>query len=353
MRIAIVGLPYCGKSSTFSALSGIARDQLQPAGENVAAVRVPEPRLDALEEMFKPKKRTEANLEFVDLPSAADSDGGRAGFEKQIPTLRQVDALLVVLRAFESPAVPNPPGGLNPAADLQNVREEMLLADMVICDNRCERLEAAIKKPTPQREQQKKELELIQRCKAALEEEQPLIDIIQAGEEEKMLRSFGFLTQKPLIAVLNIGEEQVSDPPTVEDPHGTPIIPLCAELEAELAQLDPPDRAEMMQGYGLEQLRADDVVRGCFDGLGLLFFLTAGEQEVRAWPLPRDSSAVDAAGKIHSDIARGFIRAETVAFEDLVNAGSMRDAKAAGKVRQEPKAYIIQDGDVILFKFNV
>jgi len=353
MRIAIVGLPYAGKSTLFSAISGIGRDHLKLTEENLAAVKVPDPRLDWLEEIYSPKKRTEANIDFLDLPASSEGDAARAGLERHLPSLRQADGLLFTLRAFESASVPTPPGGIDPARDLRSLREEMLLADLLICDNRVEKLEAAVKKPTKDRERDKHELEILQRCRTALESETPLRTVIQPGEEERMLRSFGFLTQKPIVVAINVGEERITADPPFADDHAAATISVCAEIEAEIIQMDRADRPEFMQGYGITALARDRIVRASFDALGMICFLTAGEDEVRAWPVPRNASAVEAAGKIHSDLARGFIRAETVAYDDLRAAGSMRDAKAAGKVRLEPKHYVVQDGDILNIKFNV
>jgi GTP-binding protein YchF len=353
MRVAIVGFPFAGKSSLYRALTGVAADQLKLAEENLAAVHIPEPRLDWLEELFQPKKRTQATMDFVDLPGSAEGDIEKAGLEKHIPTLRQTDALIVVLRAFESASVPAHGDRIDPQADLTELRDEMLLADLTICANRAERLEKAVKKPTKDREHQQKELELILRCQEALENEKPLSEIIQPGEEEKLLRSFGFLTQKPLVVVINVGEEQIGEPPAFEDPHATDTVALCASLEADLMAMDPDERGTFMEEYGLKELACDRIVRACFDALGMIFMLTAGPEEVRSWPLVRGTTAVEAAGKIHSDLARGFIKAETIAYDDLKAAGNMRDAKAAGKLRMEPKGYVVLDGDIITIKFNV
>lgn len=353
MRVAIVGFPYSGKTSVFCAMSGLSRDALNPAEEHVAAVRIPEPRLDVLEKMYAPKKRTESTLELVDLPGSAEGDLERAGLSHHLPTLRQSDALLVVLRSFESDSVPAFKNRVDPAADLALLREEILFADLLICSGRVEKLEAASKKPTKDAEKQKKELELLKRCQAALEEHKPLRDVIQPGDEEKLVRSFGFLTQKPIVLAFNVGESDAATAPPFSDSFAAAAETICPTLEIDLAQLPEAERDPFMAEYGLKELASPRLVRDCFDALGMIFFLTAGPEEVRSWAIRKGTSAVDAAGEVHSDIARGFIRAETVAFADLAAAGSMRDAKAANKVRLEPKHYVVQDGDIILFKFNV
>lgn len=353
MRIAVVGFPYSGKTSIFTALSGLAGDHLKAAEENLAAVHIREPRLDDLEKIFKPRKRTEATMDFVDLPGSAEGEAQRAGFERHLPTLRQCDGLVVVVRAFESETVPKHRDRIDPAADLQEIRDEMLFADLAICAGRVEKLEKSMTRPSKDRDLLKHELEVLKRCQAALESGEPLRTLVQPGPEEKMLRSFGFLTQKPVTVVVNVSESEIGKPPPFVDPHAADTLAVCAALEAELMRMDAADRPAFMADYGLEALARDRIVRSCFDALGMIFMLTAGPEEVRAWPLVRGTTAVDAAGRIHTDLARGFIKAETVAYADLMAAGSMRDAKAANKVRLEPKGYVVQDGDVITIKFNV
>lgn len=353
MRVCIVGFPFCGKSTLFCAISGIPPHGHNPSDESLAAVKVPEPRLDWLEQIYKPKKRTEATIDFVDLPGNRDAEGEHAGFTAHLPTLRQADALLVVLRAFASSTVPPHKGTVDPARDLRELREEMLLADLVSCDNRVQKLEKAITKPSRERDAQKRELEVLHRCRAALEKEQPLVHVVQAGEEEKLLRSFGFLTQKPIVVAENVAESEIGRPSQVTDAHAAALLTVCAKIESEIIQVEPADRPAFMAEYGIASLARDRIIRACYDALGMICFLTTGEDEVRAWPIPRGANALEAAGKIHSDLARGFIRAETVSYADLHAAGSFREAKAQNKVRQEPKHYIVQDGDVINIKFAV
>jgi len=323
MRVAIVGFPYSGKTATFIAISGLAADHLKPTEENLAAVHIPEPRLDLLERIFKPKKRTEATLEFVDLPGSAEGDVEKAGLEKHLPALRQADSLLLVVRDFTSGSVPAHGGSVDPRRDLAQLRDEMLLADLAICAGRVERLEKAITKGTRDRDQQKRELVLLRRCQSALEREEPLRGVVQAGDEEKMVRSFGFLTQKPVTTIVNVDEERVAEPPPFQDQHASRTLAVCAALEAELMRMDPADRPAFMADYGVSALARDRIVRACFDDLGLISMLTAGPEEVRAWMLVKGTTAIEAAGKIHTDLARGFIKAETIALEDLRVAGDM------------------------------
>ena len=352
MRVTIVGFPYSGKTALFQALTGLSRDTLKPTEENLAAVHIHEPRLDYLAELYSPKKRTEPTLEFFDLPGGGADQEAKAGLEDHLPTLRQSDALLVVLRAFKSDGVPMHQGRIDPARDLVQIREEMLLADLMSCAGRLEKVEKSAAKPSKDREQQLREIAVLQKCKAALESEQPLSTVLQPGDEEKLVRSFGFMTQKPVVVVVNVGETEVGKPPPFVDPHAVETLAVCASLEAELMQMDPNDRPAFMADYGLASLARDRIVQASFRALNMIVFLTAGPEEVRSWPIPKGFTAVDAAGKIHSDLARGFIKAETIAYEDLKAAGSMRDAKASNKVRQEPKTYVVQDGDVILFKHS-
>ncbi len=353
MRVAIVGFPLSGKTALFTALSGVPRGHLKLNEENLAAVHVPEPRLELLAQLFHSKKRCEATMDFIDLPGSAEGDVEHAGLERHVPTLRQVDVLLLIVRAFASEAVPAHRGRVDPQADLEQLRDELLVADLAICGGRVEKLEKALTKPSKERDQQKHELDLLKRCQAALESERPLREVVQPGDEEKLLRSFGFLTQKPVVVVVNVGENHLAQEPPFRDPHAAATLAVCAELEAELVQMEAADRPAFMKEYGLGALARDRVVRACCDALDLVFMLTANADEVRAWPLPRGTTAHEAAGRIHTDLARGFIKAETIAYDDLRAAGTIRDAKAAGKVRLEPKGYVVQDGDFVTVKFNV
>lgn len=353
MRIVIVGFPLSGKTSLFTAISGLKRDHVRASDEMPAAVHVPEPRLEWLRDLYKPRKYTEATITYVDLPGTAEGDSEHAGLTRHLPTLREADALLLIVRAFESDSVPPHRGRVDPAGDLRELREEMLLADFEICSNRLDKLRKSVTKPSKTIEQDKHELALMERCQAALESNQPVSSVVRPGEEEKMVRSFGFLTQKPAITVLNVGEADINRPAALDDPHARATFAVCAPVEADIIQLDRSERPEFMASYKIAALARDRVIRASLDALGMICFFTVGEDEVRAWPLPRGATAVEAAGKIHTDLARGFIRAEVVGYDDFRAAGSMRDVKAAGKLRQEPKGYVVHDGDIINIKFNV
>lgn len=353
MRVAIVGFPYSGKTTLFTAISGVTRQHVHVTEEALAAVKVPEPRLDWLEEIYKPKKRTEALMDFVDLPGSTEGESEHAGLSHHLPALRQSDALLVIVRDFKSSSVTAHRNRIDPQADLTELREEMLITDLLICDSRIEKLEASIPKANKDKDKLKHELALLQRCRTALGEEKPLTTVVQPGEEEKLLRSFGFLTQKPMVVAINVDEERAGAEPSFKDPHAFETISVCASIEAEIIQIDSKDRPEFMAGYGISAVARDRIIRACYDALNMIAFLTCGEDEVRAWPIPRGFTAVEAAGKIHSDLARGFIKAETIHWDELHACGSMREAKARNKVRMEAKGYIVQDGDIMNIKFNV
>jgi ribosome-binding ATPase YchF (GTP1/OBG family) len=228
----------------------------------------------------------------------------------------------------------------------------MLFADLDQVMSRIDKLEAAIKKPTPKRDEQLREMELMVRLRESLEAEKPLSEAVKTDAEAKLVRSFAFLSQKPALVVLNSSEQELSKEGPAEM-HSLPCMCLSAKIEEEVAQIPPQERGEFLADLGLKEIAADRMVRACYRQVKLISFLTAGEPEVRAWTIPAGTDAVNAAGTIHSDIARGFIRAETVAYEDLHACGDMKAAKAAGKVRLEGKNYIVQDGDVMYFRFNV
>ena len=357
MQVALIGLTQSGKSTLFTAVTEghVHSDAAAMHQVDKAIVKVPDARLGVLSDIYKPKKTTPATVEFLDLPGLGfEDESGRHEARRIIAQARQAAMLVLVIRAFESDAVAAYRSRVNPADDIELVKNELLLADLELIANRIDKLEIAITKPTKTPEQNKRELALLRRCHDAVENIQPLSDVIENPEEEKMLRSFGFLTLKPIQVVLNINEggraESVEFTESQED---SDALQLCATLEAELAVLSPDERGVFLEEMGIKEIARDRLVHNCYRTLNLVSFITVGADEVRAWTVPADCPAVEAAGEVHSDIQRGFIRAETVHYDDFIAAGDMKGAKAAGKVRLEGKSYPVQDGDIINLRFNV
>lgn len=340
----------------FSAVSGQAYDQAALASASyervpLAVVKVPDDRLDFLAVMEGSPKKTYAVIDFLDLPSLggklSDSQNRRA-----FNAMRELDVLTHVVRAFES-ADGKPP---NVAADIEEFTSELLLGDQMQVEPRIERIEHGLTKPNVDRKALTEELELQKRCLDCLNRERPLSEAIQKESEQAMVRSFAFLTLRPLVRVINIDESQIADADEIVAAHGdgsVNCLAVCGKIESELAELSGDDRKEFMADLGLESSAGERLIRTCYHAANTHSFLTSGPNEVRAWMIKRGVTAVVAAGKIHTDLARGFIRAETVAYDDLTAAGDMKSAKAAGHVRLEGKEYVIKDGDVILFRFNV
>ncbi len=356
MRVALVGATQSGKTSVLAAAAcadGSAPDMSRADQPHVAVVKVPDRRLQWLAELYQPKKVTPAELELLDLPGFdLSSEAGRNRAKTHWATMRQSDMLVFVLRAFEEAAVPAYRGRIDPQADLEELLAEMLFADFDQVTTRIKKLEAAARKPTARRDEQIRELELMKRLSDALDSDKSIAEAIADEIEAKLIRSFAFLSQKPSLAVVNCAEGALGESPG-EQIASVRCIRLSARIEAEIAQLDQSDRAEFMGDLGITSPARDRLLIACHEGLNLVSFLTFVSDECRAWTIPAGTEAVVAAGKIHTDMARGFIRAETVAFDDLQAAGDMKAAKAAGKVRLEGKSYIVQDGDVINFRFNV
>ena len=354
MKVAFVGPPQSGKTTLFRAVTGQFEDPTHGVQERVAVVKVPDPRLDFLAELYKPKKYTPATIEVVDVPGFSQVTAQQqAEFRRHIPSLKLCDALVAVVRAFDNPNVAAYRDRVDPRADLEELHAELIFADLETVANRIEKLEKALTKPTRTHEQEKHELALMQRCRSALENEKPLSDVVTGDEDRKLVKGFRFLTQMPLVVVVNVSDRDAANPRLFDYPKASAMIGLCANTEADIAQLPPEDRKAFLDDLGVAEPARDRLIRACYNAMGLISFLTYGPDEVRAWSIRRGTIAVDAAGEIHSDLARGFIRAETVAFEDLRAAGDMKAAKAAGKIRLEGKNYVVQDGDCILIKFNV
>lgn len=359
MKVTLIGLPNSGKTTVFNALtrgraetSAYASGRLEP---NVMMVKVPDPRLEVLAEMYHPKKITYADVQYVDIAGL----GGESHKSRGLPPallnyLATADALLYVVRAFEDVTVPHPSGSLDVARDVAALDLELAFSDLSIIERRLERLETDIQKIAKEREKRIRERELLQRLKTALEAGTLIRDVDLTPDDEWLLRGYQFLTAKPALIVINIGEDQIQCPPQFDYQHRkSDVIAFCGKLEAELAQMEDAEARVFMDDLGIRQPARDRVIAQSYKLLGLISFITIGPEEVRAWPIRQGTSAVDAAGVVHSDMQRGFIRAEVVRFEDLVAAGSLAEARKRGTLKVEGKHYIIQDGDVCHFLFNV
>jgi GTP-binding protein YchF len=358
MKAGIIGLSAVGKSTLFQLLTGAPA----PAGggrpePRLGIARVPDPRVDTLAEMFRPRKKTYATVEYVDVPGVAKGEG-RALVD--LPALRGVDALLHVLRAFASAIVPHPEGSVDPLRDARIVELELILADLAAVERRLERLEANIKKANKAEDVTERALFL--KMKEGLEAERPLRELPLAEEERRRLRNYSLLSEKPVLLVANLGEDRIREAGADLEACGLAafaarpgfaLCPVSAPIEAEMAQLAPEDARAFREDLGLTEPGLDRVIRTSYALLGLVSFLTVGEDECRAWTIRKGTRAQPAAGEIHSDLERGFIRAEVVAFGDLVRAGSLAACREKGTLRLEGKDYVVRDGDVINFRFNV
>ncbi len=354
MRFALIGPPQSGKSTLFAAITGHPPNPAHAMEEQLTTANLPDTRLDFLTSLYKPKKTTFAHLEFLDLPGASLADvHGQAEFRRRMQSARICDGIVMVVRDFASDAVSKYRDRVDPKIDIDELHTELIFADLEQVANRIEKLEKSIQRATKTRDQETRELAMMHRVQEALEAEAPVASAMHTDEDRKIAGSFGFLTLKPVVAVINVDENRVATPPSFVHPHATQTIALSAEIEAEIARLGPEDRAGFLRDLGLAEPAGTRLIRACYDAAGLISFLTVGPDEVRAWTIKRGTEAVEAAGKVHSDIQRGFIRAETVAFDELKSHGDMRGAKSANKVRLEPKHYVVQDGDVINFRFNV
>jgi GTP-binding protein YchF len=340
MRVGIVGFAGSGKSTLFQLLTGAKPDPSKIHAGQVGVATLSDPRLDYLAALHKPKKVTPATVEFLDTPGLLA--GSHADNPQRLALIREGDALLIVLNGF---------AGGDPAAQLVAFRDEMLFADLGVVTSRVERLETSIKKARPDREQAQKELEIVKRVQTTLEEGKSVATLALSAEDKKPLRSFGLLTDKPHMALLNTLQGQgLSDALLALAPEA---LAIDAKLELELTQLEPNERTAFMRDLGVTDLGRDRIIRQAYDAVGIITYFTAGEPEVRGWNLERGSNAVEAAGKIHTDLAKGFVRAEVTAFDDLQQAGSVKEAKAKHLQRLEGKEYIVKDGDVIYFRSAV
>jgi GTP-binding protein YchF len=356
LKVALLGLLQSGKSTILAGLSGKAIPPVGSTKIEEAVVPVPDVRLDWLTNYYKPRKTTYAMLDCLDLPGFNFTDEhGRSAARRLINQIRTSDLLVLVVRAFENPAVPPYRESIDPARDLMELRTELLLTDLELVTTRIEKLEKQLHKPTKAQAHDKAELELQKKLQEAIESEKPISTVIETDEQLETIKSLGFLTLKPMVVVVNIGENQLDTKFDFTDviSSSVPVITICAELEYELAQLDADSRREFMADLGITEPEAGKFVSSCYSAMGLISFLTVVSDELRAWPIKQGTVALDAAGKVHTDIKRGFIRAETFSFDDLKKFGSEKAVKAAGKIRLEGKDFVVQDGDIINFRFNV
>ena len=365
LRAALIGFGSSGKTTLFQLMTS-ARETARAAHGKAAEAaigisKVPDSRLDHLTAMYNPRKRVPATVEFSDLAAPGQTGGAKTLVD--VVAYKNADALVHVVRAFNDPAVTHPLGSVNPARDAQAMEDELILADLGVAERRLERLEKDLKKTrTTELERERDVLTL---CKAALEEGRPLRALDLKGEDLKRLRGFQFLSAKPLLLVINLDESALSSGggTTVERAAervglgnfltraATAAAAVCAKIELEISQLDASDAAAFLADLGLSESGLDRVIRASYDLLGYISFFTVGEDECRAWSIPRGTSAQLAAGEIHSDIARGFIRAEVVAYAALIARGTMAGCRDHGEVRLEGKEYVVQDGDIINFRF--
>jgi ribosome-binding ATPase len=346
MKLGIIGFPQSGKTTLFNALTRGNAPTTASAGRfevHTAVVDVPDPRVDQLSAMFNPKKTIYAKVTYADI-AGLDSGAAKAGISGQLLNqLTQMDGLLHVVRCFVNDSVPHPSGTVDPLRDIVSMEAELLLNDLIAVERKLERLTEERKKGGTDKVLNERQTTLFTRLHEILSTEKPLRGIEISAEEEKYLSGFGLLTRKPMLVLLNLGDGQTA--PAV--PGGTPAIPLQGKLEMEIAQLPAEDAAIFMEEYGIKELSLNRMITVSYDLLDQQSFFTVGEDEVRAWTTKRKATAVEAAGEIHTDLAHGFVRAEVVACQDLLELGGMTEAKAKGKLRLEGKEYIVKDGDIV------
>jgi GTP-binding protein YchF len=354
MQTGIIGLPQVGKTTLFRILTKANVEGKGGQATHVGVAKVPEPRLQQLATLYNPKKITYATVQYVDLGGMQKEKNRDA-----LAPLREVDTIAHVLRVFDDPTVPHALGSVDPVRDATNLELELILADHDQISRRLERVEKDLKKKAePILVSEKAVLE---KCKAHLEAEKPLRELVLTPEERKPIAGFLFLSQRPMLFVLNLGDDEAADLDTAIERHklsalqgrpNTAVVAVCGRLEAELAEMEDKEAAEMLASYGLKEPGLNRLIRATYDLMGLISFFTAGEPEVRAWTIHKGSTAVKAAGAIHSDIEKGFIRAEVVRWDDLLAAGSLGAAREKAQVRLEGREYIVQEGDVILFRHS-
>jgi GTP-binding protein YchF len=356
MRLGIIGLPQSGKTTIFNALTRGNQPITTSGGRfevHTGVVDVPDTRIDRLSEMFKPKKTIYAKVTYADI-AGLDGSAEKSGISGQLLNqLAQMDGLLNVVRCFEDESVPHSAGSVNPQRDIASMDSELLINDLIAVERKLERLNEELHKGAGRdKGLVAKEIALFEKLNATLSQEMPLRDILLTQEDERMLSGFGLLTRKPMLVVLNLTESQPA--PAIDYSHKqSGIVALQGKLEMDIAQLPPDEAAVFLAEYGIEEPGLNRVIRLSYDLLGLLSFFTVGPDEVRAWTVRRGASAVEAAGEIHSDLQKGFIRAEVIDNQELIALGGLTEARAKGKLRLEGKEYIVKDGEIMHVRFNI
>ncbi|MCI9000700.1 MAG: redox-regulated ATPase YchF [Clostridia bacterium] len=363
MKIGIVGLPNVGKSTMFNAITKAGAEcanypfcTIEP---NIGVVPVPDERLDRLTELYHPEKTTHAVIEFVDIAGLVKGASKGEGLgNKFLSHIREVDSIVEVVRCFDDPNVVHVDGSIDPLRDIETINLELIFADIETIEKRLDRAKKQVKAD----KKVQIEIDLLEHIKQTLEAGKSARTMEFSEEEKELLKDTYLLTLKPILYIANVSEEQLENAENDTNvqkvkqyatAENASVIPLCVKIEEELAGLEEDDKQEMLEALGLEESGLDKVIKASYDLLGLMSFLTAGEPEVRAWTIKKGTKAPVAAGKIHTDIERGFIRAEIVSYEDLIREGSMNAVKEKGLLRSEGKEYIMQDGDIVLFRFNV